>query len=251
MNKIKTVLSRCANIFQTQTFDTIRSDIMTLITSELESLNEIKVFTGPSKNIPEISFTQISINNNLFIEGIKNGDTSELKIFRDHKLLSSAKLSKDQYVQLMTLFLDFAFIKIQKTGINLLQTTLESINNSAKPNSVQNEQKSREWLRVTMIVYKKALEKITMDPNLILEFSLQLNLFEASPILIFKSYNLFWQMSFLDNAFLRVLFYNEKNSENSQEDLPSLSGDFYHQKNQIWDELINTLTAINHAFCDK
>ena len=96
-----------------------------------------------------------------------------------------------------------------------------------------------------MEVYKKALLEIQKSNDLLFEFSLQYsnNMNTKEPIILFKSYNLFWQMKFLTNALLRVQFFNDKEQTELEQGsaTPSLAGDFYHQKNQVWDQFIRTL----------
>ena len=106
-----------------------------------------------------------------------------------------------------------------------------------------------------MEVYKKALSEIQRNPHLLFEFSLQYshNSKTAEPIILFKSYNLFWQMKFLKNALLRVQFFNDKDQKELDEGkaTPSLAGDFYHQKNQIWDQFIKTVENLSKTLARK
>ena len=233
------------------TVERVKSDIIPLIISELEEVIDFKIFMGPMEKTPEILFTQILLNRKLTIECEENlnDQSTSITVFKKQKCLLRAILKKEEYIKSLTLMLDLIFLKVHQYGVSGLQKTIDQINSGISLNLVESEQKSREWLRVTMEVYKKALQQVACDKNLLLEFSVQLNAEEKEPFLVFKSYNLFWQMKFLENGLLRVIFYNDK--EAKQQNKPSLSGDFYHQKNQIWDEFTKTLSEINRTQGEK
>lgn len=229
----------------------VKADIIPLLIDELAALKDLKIFMGPMEKKPEIVFTQILLNRQLTLECEENLLTGSysLVVFKKQKNFLRGTLTKNEFRQMLTLFLDLIFIKSQKTGVELLKALVPTENNQVKLNPIESELKTREWLRVTMEVYKKAMEQIAKERDLILDFSLQFNLEEKEPFIVFKSYNLFWQMKFLENALLRVIFYNDK--EAKVQNKPSLSGDFYHQKNQIWDEFIKALGLINHTQSQK
>lgn len=233
------------------TLEKVKADIIPAILDELENLSDLKVFMGPMDKKPQLLFTQVQLSKNMTIECVESSidESFTLVIFKKQKNILRASLTKTEYRQMLTLFLDLIFIKCQKSGIDLLKAEITKDDQALKLNSIESELKSREWLRVTMEVYKKALGQIAKDRDLLLEFSLQFNLHDREPFIVFKSYNLFWQIKFLENALMRVIFYNDK--EDKKENKPSLSGDFYHQKNQIWDEFINALVLINQTHTQK
>lgn len=228
-------------------FEKVKADIIPMFFKELDNLDKIKIFMGPSSANNELHFTQILLNQKLTLDCTENliNQKYELAIFQEKNCYLKTNMTKMDYHKLLTLLFDFVFLKIQQLGIESLKAELNTNHSGTTLNKIENEQKTREWLKVTMEVFKKALEKVASDQNLLLDFSLQADFKAPEPTIIFKSYNLFWQMKFLENALLRVIFFNDKKAEISN--TPSLSGDFYHQKNQIWDEFIKTLTNINQT----
>lgn len=233
------------------TFEKVKADIIPLLMDQLDNLKDLKVFMGPMEKKPEILFSQILVNRFLTLECEENliDNSCTLVVFKKQKCILRGTLTKLEYHQTLTLFFDLLFMKTQQSGIEKLRNEVNSAQNETKLNSVESEQKSREWLRVTMEVYKKAMGQVATTKDLLIDFSLQFNQEENEPFVVFKSYNLFWQMKFLDSALLRVIFYNDQ--EAKKQNKPSLSGDFYHQKNQIWDEFTKTLSLINHTQSQK
>lgn len=238
-------------------FKEVKSDIIPKWNELLQNPDVIKIFFGSSKKEPANYIQQIQVQKGaeyFVIESTrqinaKNFQTHEnFFIWKDGRKL--AQIEAPNAAALLQLFFDLALESILENGKKLLQPTSESTTNL-----LENEIKSVEWLKVTMEVYKKALLEIQKSNDLLFEFSLQYsnNMNTKEPIILFKSYNLFWQMKFLTNALLRVQFFNDKEQTELEQGsaTPSLAGDFYHQKNQVWDQFIRTLENLSVTLTKK
>lgn len=243
------------------TFEEVKSDIMPKWSEILQSPEVIKIFFGssPSQNKKEsptyIQQIQVQKGSEYFVLESSRPLTAELSpthqnfyFWKDGRKL--AHIEADIAPKTLQLFFDLTIESILENGKKLLTPTSES-----PTNQLENELKSVEWLKVTMEVYKKALSEIQKNPQLLFEFSLQYSHQKntAEPVILFKSYNLFWQMKFLKNALLRVQFFNDKDPKELAEGkaTPSLAGDFYHQKNQVWDQFIKTVENLSQTLARK
>ncbi len=242
-------------------FEEVKSDIIPNWSEILQSPEVIKIFFGTShpqskKDQPNyIQQLQVQKGAHYYVVESTRQLSPELSpdhlhfyIWKDGRKL--AQVEKSQAPLTLQLFFDLTMESILENGKNLLLPTTDN-----STNLLESELKSVEWLKVTMEVYKKALSEIQSNPHLLFEFSLQYshNSKTAEPIILFKSYNLFWQMKFLKNALLRVQFFNDKDQKELDEGkaTPSLAGDFYHQKNQIWDQFIKTVESLSKTLARK
>ncbi len=204
---------------------------ITLEVAEIENLliriNQSNTLNIAHKIHESSPFTQIIFGNEKW--DLRKTDTQLLiNQYSNNKHIHSYTLQAEDAKKILVYILDSSLKKILDFGINELRKSKEI----KYTNSYDNENRSLEWLRVSLEVYKKALEEIQKDKDLILEFYFGLD--ETKKLLIFNSYNIFLQIHF-HNSLMSVQFYNDKDSKSKT---PAMSGDFYHLKNQIWDQII-------------
>lgn len=261
LKKFNNLLSQLFLGTKSITFEEVKSDIIPNWSEILQSPEVIKIYFGTrnpeSKKDQPTYIQQLQVQKGAHYYVVESTrqlnpelspDHLHFYIWKDGRKL--AQVEKSQAALSLQLFFDLTMESILENGKKLLLPTTDN-----STNLLENELKSVEWLKVTMEVYKKALSEIQSNPHLLFEFSLQYshNNKTAEPIILFKSYNLFWQMKFLTNALLRVQFFNDKDQKELDEGkaTPSLAGDFYHQKNQIWDQFIKTVESLSKTLARK
>ncbi len=218
----------------------VKSHITSNLIPEMRNSTEIGVKIGAKLDQEKlIQHKSLSAHGQdfIFIDSIGN---HQFEHYKNHQKISKSILTKLESDEIFLHFLNAVFIEFIESGKAELQITTND-----QTNALANEQRSLEWLKTTLTVYKNALTNLEREKDLVLEYSLYKTVDNQSTdtVYLFKSYNLFWQMRFLKNGMLRISFYNDQKEDQK----PSLQGDFYHLKNPIWDEFIKLIEALSNS----
>ena len=124
----------------------------------------------------------------------------------------------------------------------------EQMNQSTfSPRQMENEEKALEWTRVTFEVLTKAVLESLTNPDYLFQttFFAGINPKSGKHEMRLITFNLDMTFLLLDDNNLRVLIYNIKPGEKTDNLKPALTGDYSLRKREIFDQFINLLSAIS------
>ena len=124
----------------------------------------------------------------------------------------------------------------------------EQMNKSTfSPRQMENEEKALEWTRVTFEILTKAVLESLTNPEYLFQttFFAGINPKSGRHEMRLITFNLDMTFLMLDDNNLRVLIYNIKPGEKTENLKPALTGDYSYRKREIFDQFINLLSAIS------
>lgn len=166
-----------------------------------------------------------------------------LKIFENNKLISYSKKEdikfKQNYVdKVAKLFL----FSIDQSKVLLSEP-------SAITSEASNEAKGLEWIKVSLVVLKSAVEKSIEDAELYFEglFFYGQRSVDAHTQMRIQCLSLDFLLEFLADGRLRVSAWNYKNLEQNSKEDPTFMAEFVMAKQKVFDEFIDLIVLMSRA----
>lgn len=115
------------------------------------------------------------------------------------------------------------------------------------PNELALEEKALEWIRATFIVLEKAVLESLTNPDLLFQLLLFMGINPKNQLKEIRLivFNLDMHFTFLENGFLRIHIYDDKNKELGHSQKAALSGDYVFRRREIFDELTKMLSTLS------
>lgn len=130
---------------------------------------------------------------------------------------------------------------IKKYQTSMLKTL------SSLHSDMNQEQKSLEWLKTSLYVYKNAIQECARDQSLIFQFQLFFGKHPQKNSDLFKlrSFNIDLEILFMTDGRLKVTVYDDPTCLFDQELSPKLNSEFILVRPQIYDEIIQLLEQVS------
>ena len=155
-------------------------------------------------------------------------------------------LVKDGYVEFQKHDNEFSISPYEEMATKyVIDGAIEELKKITPISNLNSEDKSLEWLKVTLLTLKKSLDKID-HANTILSYKLYFGSWEESPILRLMIYNLDIKLTFTQEA----LELNVRNKENRQEfdsNAKLYQAKFQQLHNEVLNELINVFIKLKEV----
>jgi hypothetical protein len=122
-------------------------------------------------------------------------------------------------------------------------------NGSEVTSTIEEETKSLEWIKVSLVVLKSAIKKSLTDQSLLFNgqfFSGKRSVNDDFQMRI-KCFSLDFLLEFLADGRLRVSVWNYKDQEHNSKVDPDFLGEFVKIKQSVFDEFIQLLVLMNSA----
>lgn len=197
-----------------------------LLTKELEVYLPLKSYSLKLADTPNGLFFQIGENQ-------KQKAQSTAKHAEGHSQNFNAFIHE---------LLEDQILKFQKILNSKVSPTLS-------PNELAQEEKALEWLKVTSVVLEKAVLESLTNPDLLFQMLLFMgvnpkNQLSEIRLIIF---NLDMKLIFLENGFIRIIIFDDKNKEFGQSQNAALTGDYIFRKREIFDEFTKILSTLSQG----
>lgn len=166
-------------------------------------------------------------------------------VFQGKKAIYSSEMKDtSEVVNTRVLFNNFLDAAISKE----IKYFMETMNKSEfNPRQLEAEEKALEWIKVSFEVLTKAVvESLTNSDYLFqTKIFMGVNPKTSRHEIRIITFNLDMTLLLLDDNNLRVLIYNVKPHEDIKNLKPALSGDYSFRKREIFDHVINLLSALS------
>jgi hypothetical protein len=172
----------------------------------------------------------------------EKGETN-FKYYKKNKLISFSKLENNtinqNYVHKLTELFDFSIKKSQE----LLRKPSEVTSD------ISNESKGLEWIKVSLVVLKSAINKSIDDPELTFDgqFFYGQRRNEDHTQLRVQCLSLDFLLDFYNDGRLRVTVWNYRDLEPDSKSDPAFIAEFVKVKQHVFDEFIQLLVLMSRA----
>lgn len=201
--------------------------------------------------------TRICIAHNIFEKGPLNSartnlhdtyisleDTTNSYIIHFDQM-SVLNLVEKDYIEYQNKQENFDIKSIEQDAISLIiKTSIEHLK-SITPKTSLNEDKSLEWLKVTLLTLKKSVQKIDHE-NTILSYKVFFGAWEENPILRIMIYNLDIKLIFTPDQ-LKLIVRNKENRDSFDAQAKVYEAQFGQAHNEVLNELINLFIKLREV----
>ncbi len=159
---------------------------------------------------------------------------------------STLHLVKDGYIEYQKEMAEFDIAQIEdKTTKFIIDNAIKELTKITPQATFNNEDKSLEWLKVTLLTLKKSLDKIDHQTT-IQSYKIYFGEWEENPILRFMIYNLDIKLAFSQNELLLEV-RNKENRQDFDENAKLYQASFKQLHNEVLNEIINVFIKLKEV----
>ena len=173
----------------------------------------------------------------------KEGDKILCKFYKKNRITFDSPLEDKNLNQIYINKISEAFIYSIDSAKDILKK------NSEVTSDLNSEAKGLEWLKVTLIVLKSAINASVNDPQLIFnsQFFCGKRKSHEDFQLRIQCLSLDFLLEFLEDGRVKIQVWDYKNLEPNPKSAPSFSAEFVKLKKPVFDEFIQLIVEISKA----